>query len=239
MATYKIVHYINQFFAGIGGEEKADIVPEVREGAVGPGTALEKALGEEYEIAATVICGDNYFGENLDTATDTIVEMVKQYEPDVFVAGPAFNAGRYGVACGTICKAVEERLGVPVLTAEYEENPGVDMFRKDVIIVKTGDSAATIRKAVPVMAALVKKMATGEEILGPDIEGYHERGIRVNYFAEERASERAIQMLTKKMKGEEFHTDLPMPKFDRVDPAEPIKDIKHAGDVCNERSDDL
>ena len=84
MATYKIVHYINQFFAGIGGEEKADIVPEVREGAVGPGTALEKALGEEYEIAATVICGDNYFGENLDTATDTIVEMVKQYEPDVF-----------------------------------------------------------------------------------------------------------------------------------------------------------
>ena len=223
-----VICYINQFFAGIGGEEKADIVPEVREGAVGPGTALEKALGEEYEIAATVICGDNYFGENLDTATDTIVEMVKQYEPDVFVAGPAFNAGRYGVACGTICKAVEERLGVPVLTAEYEENPGVDMFRKDVIIVKTGDSAATIRKAVPVMAALVKKMATGEEILGPDIEGYHERGIRVNYFAEERASERAIQMLTKKMKGEEFHTDLPMPKFDRVDPAEPIKDIKHA-----------
>lgn len=228
MATYKIVHYINQFFAGIGGEEKADIVPEVREGAVGPGTALAKALGEDYEIAATVICGDNYFGENLDTATDTIVEMVKKYEPDVFVAGPAFNAGRYGVACGTICKAVEERLGVPVLTAEYEENPGVDMFRKDVIIVKTGDSAATIRKAVPVMAALVKKMATGEEILGPDIEGYHERGIRVNYFAEERASERAIQMLTKKMKGEEFHTDLPMPKFDRVDPAAPIKDIKHA-----------
>lgn len=228
MATYKIVHYINQFFAGIGGEEKADIVPEVREGAVGPGTALEKALGEAYEIAATVICGDNYFGENFDTATDTIVEMVKQYAPDVFVAGPAFNAGRYGVACGTICKAVEERLGIPVLTAEYEENPGVDMFRKDVIIVKTGDSAATIRKAVPVMAALIKKMATGEEILGPDIEGYHERGIRVNYFAEERASERAIQMLTKKIKGEEFHTDLPMPKFDRVDPAEPIKDIKHA-----------
>lgn len=228
MATYKIVHYINQFFAGIGGEEKADIVPEVREDAVGPGTALEKALGEDYEIVATVICGDNYFGENLDTATDTIVEMVKKYEPDVFVAGPAFNAGRYGVACGTICKAVEERLGIPVLTAEYEENPGVDMFRKDVIIVKTGDSAATIRKAVPVMAALVKKMATGEEILGPDIEGYHERGIRVNYFAEERASERAIQMLTKKMKGEEFHTDLPMPKFDRVDPAAPIKDIKHA-----------
>lgn len=228
MAKYKVVHYINQFFAGIGGEEKADIQPEVRESVIGPGMALAKELGEDYEIVATVICGDNYFGENLDEATDTIIEMVKKYEPDVFVAGPAFNAGRYGVACGTICKAVEERLGVPVITAQYEENPGVDMFRKDVIIVKTGDSSASMRKVVPVLAKLVKKLATGEEILGPSIEGYHERGIRVNYFAEERASARAVKMLVKKMKGEEFETDLPMPKFDRVDPAPPIKDMKHA-----------
>ena len=131
MAKYKIVHYINQFFAGIGGEEKADYKPEVREEALGPGAALAQALGEDYEIVATVICGDNYFGENLDEATDTIIDMVKKYEPDVFFAGPAFNAGRYGVACGTICKAVEERLGIPVLTAAYEENPGVDMFRKE------------------------------------------------------------------------------------------------------------
>lgn len=228
MAKYKVVHYINQFFAGIGGEEKADIQPEVRESVIGPGMALAKELGEDYEIVATVICGDNYFGENLDEATDTIIEMVKKYEPDVFVAGPAFNAGRYGVACGTICKAVEERLGVPVVTAQYEENPGVDMFRKDVIIVKTGDSSASMRKVVPVLANLVKKLAAGEEILGPSIEGYHERGIRVNYFAEERASARAVKMLVKKMKGEEFETDLPMPKFDRVDPAPPIKDMKHA-----------
>lgn len=228
MAKYKIVHYINQFFAGIGGEDKADYEPEVREGKIGPGLALEKELGEDFEIVATVICGDNYFGENLDKATDTIIDMVKGYAPDVFVAGPAFNAGRYGVACGTICKAVEERLGIPVITAEYEENPGVDMFRKDLIIVKTGDSAASIRKAVPVMANLIRKMAAGEEILGPKEEGYLERGIRVNYFAEERASARAIDMLVKKIKGEPFETDLPMPKFDRVSPAEPIKDIRTA-----------
>lgn len=228
MAKYKIVHYINQFFAGIGGEEFADHAPEVREEVVGPGTALAKELGEDYEIVATVICGDNYFGENLDEATDTVIEMVKKYSPDVFVAGPAFNAGRYGVACGTICKAVEERLQVPVLTAQYEENPGVDMFRRDVIVVKTGDSAATLRKCMPAIGRLVKKLAEGQEVLGPEEEGYHERGIRMNYFAKERGSERAIQELVKKMKGEEFHTDLPMPKFDRVEPAAPIRDIKKA-----------
>lgn len=228
MAKYKIVHYLNQFFGGIGGEETADYKPEIRDGKIGPGAAIEAALGEDYEIVATVICGDNYFGENLEEATNTIVEMVKKYAPDVFFAGPSFNAGRYGVACGTICKAVEERLGVPVLTASYEENPGVDMFRKDVITVKTANSAAGLRKCLPQIVTLIKKMATGEEILGPSIEGYHERGIRVNYFAEERASSRAIKMLVKKMAGEEFETDLPMPKFDRVEPAAPIKDIKTA-----------
>ena len=78
MAKYKVVHYINQFFAGIGGEEKADHMPEVREGAVGPGMGLKAALGSDYEIAATVICGDNYFGENLDAATDAVIEMGKE-----------------------------------------------------------------------------------------------------------------------------------------------------------------
>lgn len=228
MATYKIVHYLNQFFGGIGGEDKADFKPEVREEIIGPGQALAAGLGEDYKIVATVICGDNYFGENLDEATDTIIDMVKKYEPDMFVAGPAFNAGRYGVACGTICKAVEERLGIPVLSGMYEENPGADMFKQDVILVKTGNSAATMRKAVPNFVTLIKKMTTGEEVLGPSAEGYLERGIRVNYFAEKRGSERGLEMLVKKMAGEPFETDLPMPKFDRVSPGPAITDMSKA-----------
>ena len=228
MATYKIVHYLNQFFGGIGGEDKADFKPEVREELIGPGQALAAGLGEDYKIVATVICGDNYFGENLDEATDTIIDMVKKYEPDMFVAGPAFNAGRYGVACGTICKAVEERLGIPVLSGMYEENPGADMFKQDVILVKTGNSAATMRKAVPNFVTLIKKMTTGEEVLGPAAEGYLERGIRVNYFAEKRGSERGLEMLVKKMAGEPFETDLPMPKFDRVSPGPAITDMSKA-----------
>lgn len=228
MAKYRIVHYVNQFFAGIGGEEKADHKPEIREGVLGPGVAIKANLSDDFEIVATAICGDNYYGENLDEATDTLIEMIKKYKPDVFVAGPAFNAGRYGVACGTVAKAVEERLQVPVITAAYAENPGVDMFRKDLIIVKTGDSAASMKNVVNSLCPLIEKLAKHEEVLGPEIEGYHERGIRVNYFADERGSERAIKMLVKKLKGEEFETDLPMPKFDRVAPAKPVENMKKA-----------
>ena len=68
---------------------------------------------------------------SLEKAKADILAMVKEQAPDVFIAGPAFNAGRYGVACGTICKAVEERLGIPVITGMYIENPGVDPDGRD------------------------------------------------------------------------------------------------------------
>ena len=57
--AYRVIHYINQFFAGIGGEDKADVAPEVREGVVGPGMAFKAALGGEGNrgdsSAATII----------------------------------------------------------------------------------------------------------------------------------------------------------------------------------------
>lgn len=228
MEKIRVVHYINNFFAGVGGEDHADIPPEIRPGTVGPGAALEAGLGDGFEVAATAICGDSHFGANIEADTDVLIEMIKGYNPQLFVAGPAFNAGRYGVACGTMAKAVEERLGIPVVTGMYQENPGVDMFRKDLYIIATGNSAADMRKSMPKLAALAKKLALGEEILGPAQEGYHERGIRVNYFHDTRGSERGIQMLVKKMAKQPFETEYPMPKFDRVVPAAPITDMRHA-----------
>ena len=35
MAKYKVVHYINQFYAGMGGEDTASVGISVRDGAVG------------------------------------------------------------------------------------------------------------------------------------------------------------------------------------------------------------
>ena len=228
MGKIKVVHYINQFFAGIGGEEKAHIEPEIREGVVGPGMALNGGFKGEAEIVATVICGDSYFGENIEEAKTTILEMVKEQDPDLFIAGPAFNAGRYGVACATIADAVQSELGIPAITGMYVENPGADMYKKSVYIVSTKDSAAGMRDAVKKMVPLALKVAKGEEIGSPDEEGYIPRGIRKNYFTDKRGSERAVDMLLKKLKGEEFETEFPMPDFDRVEPNPAVKDITKA-----------
>lgn len=229
MSKIKVVHYINQFFANIGGEEKADYPAEIRVGeVVGPGMAFNMNFKEEAEIVATIVCGDSYFNENLDKAKADILAMVKEQAPDVFIAGPAFNAGRYGVACGTIAAAVQEELGIPAVTGMYVENPGADMFKNQVYMVSTKNSAAGMRDAVAKMAPLALKLAKGEKIGASCEEGYMPNGVRVNFFEEERGSKRAVNMLLKKLADKPFTTEYPMPSFDKVDPNPAVKDLAHA-----------
>ena len=86
MSKIRVVHYINQFFANIGGEEKADYPAELRVGeVVGPGLALAQKFGDEAEIVATIVCGDSYFNENLEKAKAEILEMVKGQNADLFM----------------------------------------------------------------------------------------------------------------------------------------------------------
>ena len=73
MAPFRVVHYVNQFFACVGGEEKAGTAPTAREGPVGPGLALDKALGDAGQVVGTIYCGDNYISENSEKATGEVV----------------------------------------------------------------------------------------------------------------------------------------------------------------------
>lgn len=223
--TKRIVHYINQFYAGIGGEDKADTKPFKEDGVKGPGVGLNDAI-KNGEIVGTVVCGDSYFNENLETALPEILEMIKSYEPDLVIAGPAFNAGRYGMAAGAVASEVIKELGIPAVTGMYEENPGKDAYSKVAYIVPTGNSAAAMRKAIPAIASLVTKLLDGQEVT-PNAEGYFPRH-RKNFQAEENGALRAVKMLVKKLKGEEFETEYPMPVFDNVDPAPALKDLAHA-----------
>ena len=129
--TKKVICYLNQFFGGIGGEDTADYEPTIQEGVAGPAAAINEGLVDA-EVTHTIICGDNFMGSNTEEAIDRILEMLEGKEMDLFIAGPAFQAGRYGVACGNICKAVKEKFGVEVMSSMHCENPGVEMFKQDV-----------------------------------------------------------------------------------------------------------
>jgi len=225
---FKVLYYVNQFFGQIGGEDKAGIAPEYQPEKIGPAVGFEGRLKGEGEVAGTIICGDNYFNENKEEALDFILKTAEEVKPDVFVAGPAFNAGRYGVACAEAVRAVAKKMQIPVVTGMYIENPGLDACKEIAYVVGTSDSAGGMRKALPLMAALAYKLAKGIEIGTPEEEGYIARGIRKTLFVEKRGSLRAVEMLIARLKGEAFETEMPMPVFDVVPPAPAIKDLSKA-----------
>jgi len=227
----KGILYINQFFGQIGGEEMAGYEPEIRKGLVGPALELNKQLGDEVEITHTIICGDNFMGSNQDEAIKRILEFIKDKEVDIFFAGPAFRAGRYGSACGNICKAVNKSFNIPVLTSMNDENPGVEMFKKELIIFKGGASAASMRADIKAMASYALKLLRNEEVFSAEEEGYFGRGIRRQVWTNPpiKATDRVIDMLLKKINNEEFKTELPIPpsEFVPIAPAISIDELKN------------
>ena len=223
MTTFRVVHYLNQFFAGIGAEDRADTPPGRRDGAVGPGRLLQQSLGERGRVVATVYCGDNAMAER-PGALDEVMALIAAERPDAVIAGPAFSAGRYGLACGEVAVQVGARLGVPAVTGMHPDNAAADMYRTKVRIVPTDKTATGMAAAMPVMARLALRLASREPLGSPAEEGYLPTGLRVFFAADRAAGDRAIDMLLHKVRGESYTTEWAVPRYTLVPPAPPLRD---------------
>jgi glycine reductase complex component B subunit gamma len=224
----RVVHYLNQFFGGQGGEEAADMAPRIQDGAVGPGRLLEQVLGKDTQIVHTIIAGDNYAAENLEALTELVVENVKAEGAELFVAGPCFAAGRYGMVAGALCQAVQSELGIPVVTGMAGENPGVDLSRQELYIVDSGANVSAMRDVLSKMGRIATKLAQHQAIGRPMDEGYIPRGMLRDEFVEHTAAERMVQMLVSKSAGEPFESELTPPVFAAVAAPAPVADLSKA-----------
>lgn len=178
----RIVHYLDQFFAGMGGDEKAGMGPSVIKGAVGPGRLLQRLLGDKGQVVATFICGDNFisgmpgFDEtHLKQAMDVFRNALEEHKADVVVAGPAFLETRYGIGCGEVCQAAQAK-GVPAIAAMHPENGAVALYVRDVYIMPTGDSAREMPAIMPELARLALKLGEQGKLGSPEEDGYIPRG---------------------------------------------------------------
>ncbi len=224
----RVVHYLNQFFGGVGGEEQAGLPPEIRPGAVGPGRLLEQVLGDGTQVVTTIICGDNYAAENVQEVTAMVTQQVKEAQAELLVAGPCFQAGRYGTAAGAVCAAVQEDLGIPAVTAMAGENPGVDLYRESIYIVDSGDDVSRMRDVLADMARLANKLA-GQEVIGrPADESYFSQGKLRSEFVENTAARRLTGMLLSKMRGEAFEAEVPIKSIEPGPAPPPVPDMSRA-----------
>lgn len=224
----RIVHYLNQFFGGLGGEEQAGMPLQIRDGAVGPGKLLERLLGGDAQVATTLICGDNYAVENLEAVVADALSKIRDAQANLFVAGPCFLAGRYGMAAGALCAAVQSKLGIPVVTGMALENPGVDLYRESLYIVDSGDNAAKMREVLTRMATLALKLLRHESLGSPNEEGYIARGLIRDQFVSRTAGERLVDMVLAKVNGAPFESEMMPTSFAPIPMPPGVKDLKKA-----------
>src|SRR5262249_60360313 len=133
-------------------------------GAAGPGVA-------------TVMRGGTDAADGGDLVVAELVDLVAAAKPELVVAGPAFLAGRYGVACGALCAAVQAELKISTVTGMHAENPGVGLYRRHVYIVPTGAEATRMLDEVKRIVTLGLKLARGEAIGAPATDGCFARGV--------------------------------------------------------------
>lgn len=233
----RVVHYLNQFFGQVGGEDKASTGFLVREGPVGPGLALQKELGDRGEIVRTVICGDDFFAANPDKNAEEGLKLVAPCRPDLFFAGPAFAAGRYSIACGAMCKAVGAALNIPVLSGMFEEAPGVELYRKYAFICRTSNMARNMVDAIRDMVRLALRLVSGEREMRlltrenlpkPEEYNYFSRNLLRNEYCDKTIAERSVEKLLAKLRGEPFESEVVPPQFEKVPPPPAIRDLHRA-----------
>jgi glycine reductase len=207
----KILHYMNQFFAGIGGEDKAGQEVLFLPHAVGAGMVVRDALKGHAVDYATVVCGDNFFHEQEARALGAINDLVADFRPDIFLAGPAFNAGRYGIACAKTCSWIRENTGIPAITAMHEENPGTREIGRHVFVLQTGASTAAMAESLRRYAQLVEKLlamdqaaidAFRAEYCLPIPRRFTVRSARPDYV-------RAVDLLLAKLNGAPYESEIP------------------------------
>ncbi|MEE9567782.1 MAG: glycine/betaine/sarcosine/D-proline family reductase selenoprotein B [Candidatus Binatia bacterium] len=207
----RIIHYLNQFYAQIGGEDKAGQEVIFVRKPLGIGAVIHNSLPGNGNDYATIICGDNYFHEQEELAMNTIRKFLDEFRPDILIAGPAFNAGRYGLACAKVCSDARERWRIPTLTGMYEENPGTREIARHVFVLETGPSVTamqrTLKNITKLLDLLISKNTEAIENFRAEFCLRIPR--RFTIKAEAPDFVRAADLLLAKLKGKPYESEIP------------------------------
>lgn len=219
----RVVHYLNQFFAGLGGENAASTPPGVKPGPVGPGKKLQELLGADHQIVATVYCGDDLAAASPE-AVATVLDLVTQQRPDIVLAGPAFTSGRYGVACARVV-AGAARAGIAAITSMHPDNPGLEDAGA-AVVVASGASVRETGASLERLALAARKRLAGASLTEAD--GRIGRSPRKNVLVDRNAASRAVDLLLARLRGQDAPAEVAIPRFDHVAPAPPVPDPRTA-----------
>lgn len=162
------VIYMNQFYAGIGAEEQANIPPVVSDKVVGPAKLVENDA--RFRICKIIYCGDDYAYNNIDELKSLVARVLGEYKKVLFIASPSFSATEFSAINLKLCDYVQSVLRIETVTGMY-----ADMYKKNkadtpfnyynhLDVVSTKNSAAGMREAMPKILQIGEKKFKNKQL---------------------------------------------------------------------------
>ena len=172
-----------------------------------------------------MISGDNYFVEESDPASASAREALVKWEPYVLVCGPAFDDGRYGLACGLMSRIARE-MGIPAVAAMHPDNTGVLVHGKEMITIPTGIEVTEMAGIAEKLATLALKLGSRVALSPAKQEGYLPTGLRKPVQEEKRGAARAVDMLADYLHGRTFESEIRLGSYEEITSAPPVENLK-------------
>src|SRR5262249_57801437 len=79
------------------------------------------------------------------------------------LAGPAVNAGRYGLACAKVWSGVRDNWRIPAVTGMHEDNPGTKEIGRHVFVIQTGACTASMQDSLKRFSLLIEGLLARDE----------------------------------------------------------------------------
>jgi len=137
--------------------------------------------------------------------------FLNQFQPDVFIAGPAFNAGRYGIACSKVASWVRDNWQIPAITGMHENNPGTREIGRHVFVLQTGASAASMPETLKRISSLLELLIAKDENAVEAFRAEHCLAIPRRFTVQTGKADyvRAIDLMLAKLNGQAYASEIP------------------------------
>ena len=152
------------------------------------------------------------FTKQEEKALQSMRNAIDRFQPDFFLAGPAFNAGRYGIACAKACSWVRDNWRIPAITGMHENNPGTQEIGRQVFVMQTGTSTASMAEAAKRFSALLELLMAQDPAGAEAFRAEHCLPIPRRFTVRTGKPDyvRAVDLLLAKLSGETYESEIPL-----------------------------
>lgn len=134
----KVILFLDQLQAGLGGKYDTSVPLGVEKGGIGSYGMFSSLMPSiDAVVVCTIYCGSVYYFDNREDVTTKIVKLLDKVKADVVICGPCFDFSDYANMAGDLATYIQANSDIKVVMACSKEcSDAVSRYKDTVTIVQ-------------------------------------------------------------------------------------------------------